>query len=157
MVSLDFAELSHAKVCTYEISLEKFQSNQYPENQESEQQSDQVKIEIQAANYSESAFFYGSSLQNIMTEARLPEITMENPSVDSSTWDLSEVESNTEEKIQNPETDPNSWGYTNYNVLLMADQELSAKEVKVETALNHTVKNNTEEPTKTEDEYKEAV
>ena len=157
MVSLDFAELSHAKVCTYEISLEKFQSNQYPENQESEQESDQVKIEIQAANYSESAFFYGSSLQNIMTEARLPEITMENPSVDSSTWDSSGVESNTEEKIQNPDTDPNSWGYTNYNVLLIADQELSAKEAKVETALNYTVKNNTEEPTKTEDEYKEAV
>ena len=122
MLSLEFSELSHAKVCTYEILLEKFQSHQYLEDQELEQQSHQVKIEIQAANYSESAFFYGSSLQNILTKARLPEITLENPSIDSSTWDLGDVEFNNEAQIQNPDTDPNLWGYTNYDDLPMIDE-----------------------------------
>ena len=81
-----------------------------------------MKIEIQAANYSESAFFYGSSLQSILTEARLPEITLENPSIDSSTWDLGDVEFNNEAQIQNPDTDPNLWGYTNYDDLPMIDE-----------------------------------
>ena len=157
MLSLNFSELSHAKVCTYEILLEKFQSHQYFEDQELEQQSNQVKIEIQAANYSESAFFYGSSLQNILTEARLPEIILENPSIDSSSWDLDEVESSSETKIQNPDTDPNSWGFTSYNVSLMADEESSAKEDKLEASFNHTEKNNTEELTKTSDESIKAV
>ena len=61
-----------------------------------------MKIEIQAANYSESVFVYGSSLQNILTEARLPnvlDVTKKNPSVDSSTWDLGDFASNDEEKI----------------------------------------------------------
>ena len=102
MLSLDFSELSHAKVCTYEILLEKNHGHQEYKNQESTQLFEQVKIEIPAANYSEPVFVYGSSLQNILTEARLPdvlEVTNKNPSVDSSTWDLGDFVSNDEEKI----------------------------------------------------------
>ena len=131
MVSLDFSKLSLAKVCTYEILLEKILGHQEYKNQESTQLFEQVKIEIQAANYSESVFVYGSSLQNVLTEARLPnvlEVTMENPSVDSSTWDLGDFVPNDEEKIQNPDTDPNLWGYTNYDDLLMENEESSTEE-----------------------------
>ena len=126
MLSLDFSELSHAKVCTYEILLEKIYDHEQYENQESTQLFEPVKIEIQAANYSESVIVYGSSLQNILTEARLPnvlEVTKKNPSVDSSTWDLGDFASNDEEKIQNPDTDPNFWGYTDYDDLLVTNEE----------------------------------
>ena len=79
---------------------------------------------IQTTNYAEFYSVYGSSLQNVLETAKAPEMKIENPSIDSSTWKMvAENEVRVNETI-NPDTNPDSWGFTHYDDLESENQKL---------------------------------
>ena len=77
---------------------------------------------IQTASYAEFYSVYGSSLQNVLETAKLPEMKIENPSIDSSTWQMVTESVERTNKTVNPDTNPDSWGFTHYDDLERKDQ-----------------------------------
>ena len=67
---------------------------------------------------------YGSSLQNILETAKLPEMKIENPSIDSSTWKMITENVESTNKTVNTDKNPDSWGFTHYDDLERKNQKL---------------------------------
>ena len=65
-----------------------------------------------------------SSLQSILETAKLPEMKIENPSIDSSTWKMITDYVESTNKTVNPDTNPDSWGFTHYDDLERKNQKL---------------------------------
>ena len=79
---------------------------------------------IQTTNYAEFYSVYGSSLQNVLETAKVPKMKIENPSIDSSTWKMIAENEERANKTVNPDTNPDSWGFTHYDDLESNNQKL---------------------------------
>ena len=79
---------------------------------------------IQTTNYAEFYSVYGSSLQNVLETAKAPEMKIENPSIDSSTWKMIAENEESANRTVNPDTNPDFWGFTHYDDMESKIQKL---------------------------------
>ena len=65
---------------------------------------------------------------------------IENPSIDSSTWKMIAENEERANKTVNPDTNPDSWGFTHYDDLESNNQKLEEQDLVANTSeLDHSV------------------